>query len=171
MASLIWITGLSGAGKTTIAGEVLKQLQKRRIPCVRVDGDAVREICGHDLGHSLVDRKKNAWRIAKLCRYLVSQDMTVVCSTMSLYSEIHRFNRRSVKRYYEIYIHADLKALLRHDKNALYRPSLAGKRKHVTGVDLPFDRPAADLTLDNSRDSGARQKALRIVTLCLKKGI
>ena len=70
IGKLLWITGLSGAGKTTIGEEVYKMLKKKKSNTVFLDGDIVREVLGNDLGHHLKDRKKNAIRISKMCEFL-----------------------------------------------------------------------------------------------------
>ena len=89
---LIWITGLAGAGKSTAARYLLEKLKEKHISnVVMVDGDNIREICNNDLGYSLEERKKNAWRIVKLCEYLCNQGLIVVCATVSLYNEIHEY--------------------------------------------------------------------------------
>ena len=79
---LIWITGLAGAGKSTAANYLIGKLKDKHIlNAVLIDGDSVREICGNDLGYSLEDRIKNAWRIVKLCKYLCDQgsmDLNIV---------------------------------------------------------------------------------------------
>ncbi len=69
-SKLIWVTGLAGAGKSTAAKYLVEKLKGKNISnVVTVDDDNIREICGNDLGYSLEERKKNAWRIVKLCEY------------------------------------------------------------------------------------------------------
>ena len=96
---LLWITGLSGAGKTTIAAEVFKILKEKYTNSIFLDGDVIREILNNDLSYSREDRLKNAMRISKLCEFLTSQNIHVVCSTMSLYKEIHEMNKINIKNY------------------------------------------------------------------------
>lgn len=89
---LVWITGLAGAGKSTAAKHLIEKLKEKGVlNVVMIDGDSIREICNNDLGYSLEERKKNAWRIVKLCEYLCKQGIIVVCATVSLYREIHEY--------------------------------------------------------------------------------
>ena len=101
---LIWITGLSGAGKTTIATAVFKKLKEKKANSVFLDGDIIRDVLNNDLSHNPKDRLKNAYRISKLCEFLTSQNIHVVCSTMSLFKEIHQMNRKNIANYYEIFV-------------------------------------------------------------------
>ena len=105
---LIWITGLSGAGKTTIATAVFKKLKEKKANSVFLDGDIIRDVLNNDLSHNPKDRLKNAYRISKLCEFLTSQNIHVVCSTMSLFKEIHQMNRKNIakkgkKKYFQLF--------------------------------------------------------------------
>ena len=79
---VIWIIGLSGAGKTTLAEEIYKISKPINPNTVLIDGDAIREIFGNDLGHSAEDRKKNAKRISRLCYFLSLHNINVICSIL-----------------------------------------------------------------------------------------
>ena len=74
---LLWITGLSGSGKTTIGKEVYKKLKEKHANTVFLDGDAFREILGSDLGHNKTDRFNNALRIARMCKFLTNQNINL----------------------------------------------------------------------------------------------
>ncbi len=167
---LVWLTGLAGSGKTTIGREVYKNLKNGDDNVVFLDGDGIREIFGNDLGHDPEDRLKNAWRIAKLCRFLVEQGLVVVCSTMSLYKEIHEYNRELDGRYFEVYIHAPLEELVRRDQKGLYSRALKGEINHVVGVDLPFDKPAQNhIEIDNTELNRLEDKAEKILAMIWEK--
>ena len=88
VTSVYWVTGLSGAGKTTITTELVSRLRRDGVQVVHIDGDVIRRMNGNDLGYDLKDRIANAYRISRLCQFLQSQGVTVICSTMSLYPEI-----------------------------------------------------------------------------------
>ena len=110
---VVWITGLSGAGKSTVAALVHARLKRARPGTVLLDGDAVRQVCGNDLGYDRPHRLENAFRISRLCRLLSSQGMDVVCATMSLFKECHAWNRRNLPRYLEVYLRVPLAELKR----------------------------------------------------------
>lgn len=166
MANLIWITGLSGSGKTTIGKEVYRELKAREINSVMLDGDIFREILGNDLGHTPDDRFENAKRIHKMCKFLVAQDINVVCATMSLYKDIHEMNRSAIEDYFEIFIDCSMDELVRRDQKGLYSASIQGRRHDVVGVDLSYDHPYnCDLVIDNSECNDLQIKARKILSL------
>jgi cytidine diphosphoramidate kinase len=80
-----WITGLSGAGKTTVGRELWRRLRTAGRSAIFLDGDALREVIAEDLGHSILNRRTSAMRNARLCRMLASQGTDVVCPTISLF--------------------------------------------------------------------------------------
>jgi adenylylsulfate kinase len=147
---VIWLIGLAGAGKTSI-GKVLYQSLKSINPStVFLDGDHVREIMGNDLGHTLEDRRKNGWRICRLCAFLERQGIDVVCATLSQFHEQQAWNRENFVRYFEVFIDVPLDVLMRRDQKGLYSGARAGTIKDVVGVDMPFPAPLApDLVIDN----------------------
>jgi adenylyl-sulfate kinase len=162
---LLWITGLSGAGKTTIGTEVYNILKEKYLNTVFIDGDIIREILGNDLGHDIEDRKKNAVRISKMCEFLTNQNVNVVCATMSLFKEIHELNRKNINQYYEILVDVNIDELVKRDSKGLYAKALKGEIKNVIGVDLPYDKPENPfMTIDNTTlETSIYDKALNII--------
>jgi cytidine diphosphoramidate kinase len=162
---LLWITGLSGAGKTTIGGEVYNILKKKYLNTVFLDGDIVREVLGNDLGHHIKDRKKNAMRMSKMCEFLINQNINVVCSTMSLFKEVHELNRRIISQYYEIFIDVNMDELVKRDSKGLYVKAKNGEIKNVIGIDLPYDRPKNPfMIIDNTTlEISINDKAVDII--------
>jgi adenylylsulfate kinase-like enzyme len=166
LAKLIWITGLSGSGKTTIGREVYERLKSLHVNTIFLDGDSFREIMGNDLGHTPQDRFKIATRIHKMCKFLVLQNINVVCATMSLFKEIHELNREEIEDYYEIFIECSMEELIKRDQKGLYSEAIAGKRDDVVGVNLPFDKPKnCNLIIDNSEKVDLDKKAKMILDL------
>lgn len=134
---LIWITGLPGAGKTIFARKLLEEVKSFISTVVQIDGDAIREIAGDDLGYTVEDRKKNAYRIARLNKYLIEQGLTVICSTVSLYSEIHQWNKENIYSLIEIFIEVPHEILRIRDKKGLY----SQVDRDVIGIHQDYEVP------------------------------
>jgi adenylylsulfate kinase len=147
---VVWIIGLSGAGKTTLATEVVRQLRADGSAAVLVDGDVVRELFGNDLGFSIEDRRKNAIRVASLCKFLDSQGVNVVCAILSLFPDLRELNRGSFSSYLEVFINVPTSQLVQRDSKGIYARYLAGEARDVAGFDIPFPPPEkADIVIDN----------------------
>jgi len=146
---VVWIIGLSGAGKSALAEKVVA-LVRQRIPNVALlDGDLVREALGHDLGHTAQDRKKNADRLCGLGKLLDDQGIHVVCAVLSLFPESREWNRKHLKNYYEVYVKTPLDSLARRDAKGLYQKALAGEIE-LPGVNMDFPEPERpDLAIHN----------------------
>ena len=99
---VFWITGLSGAGKTTLGQELRSRLRASGRPVAFLDGDALRTAIAEDLGHSAGNRRQSAMRNARLCRLLAEQGSDVICATISLFHEVQRWNRENIPDYREI---------------------------------------------------------------------
>lgn len=163
---LLWITGLSGSGKTTIASMVYRKIVKNFPNTIFIDGDTVRkEILGDHYDYDLEDRKKVAYRTSKLCEILTSQNMNVICATISLFHEIHDLNKRNIKNYYEIFINVDIEELVKRDSKGLYAKAKKGEINNVVGVDLPFDMPKSPFMIieNTTSDVSINEKSNDII--------
>jgi len=148
---VVWIIGLSGAGKTTLANEVIALVRKSCLNVVLVDGDMIREVFGNDLGHSMDDRLRNAERICKLCKFLDDQGIHVVCAILSLFPQSRVWNRENLKNYYEVFIDAPIENLIKRDSKGIYGKFLSGVIQNVAGMDIDFRTPEnSDLVIRNT---------------------
>ena len=148
---VVWIIGLSGAGKTTLAEKVVEKIRSSKTNVVLIDGDMIREVFGNDLGHTLEDRRQNADRICRLCRFLDDQGIHVVCAILSLFPESRSWNRKNINNYYEVYIESPIDQLKKRDYKGLYRKFSDGKIKNVAGMDIAFIPPdSSDLIIMNN---------------------
>jgi cytidine diphosphoramidate kinase len=164
--TLYWITGLSGAGKTTIGKALYEQLKHQKPNVVFLDGDVLRSVFGILHGHSVNDRKKLAQSYSNLCKMLTDQGMDVVCATMSLFREVHEFNRSSIENYYEIFIECEMQELISRDQKEIYSRALKGDLENVIGINMPYDRPEkCDLVIDNTDKNNIQEKVQQILTL------
>jgi glutamine kinase len=147
---VFWITGLSGAGKTTLGLELSSRLRDADRRVTFLDGDALRSVIAEDLGHSTGDRRRSAMRNARLCRLLAEQGADVVCATISLFHEVQRWNRENIPGYREIYLRVPIDELRRRDNKGIYAGSQRGDTRDVVGIDVAAEVPEApDLVLDN----------------------
>lgn len=144
---VLWITGLSGAGKSTLAHEVVDCLRAAGDAVVMLDGDELREVFGAVVASANnYDREKRlalAMQYARLCRILALQGLTVVIATISLFREVHIWNRINLPGYFEAYLKVPVDVLRRRDPKGIYRSFYAGKLTHVAGLDLSIDEPEA----------------------------
>lgn len=148
---VVWIIGLSGAGKTTLANDIMSKMPESVNNVVLIDGDTIREVFGNDLGHTLMDRKKNADRICQLCKFLSEQNIHVICAILSIFPESRAWNRKHIKDYYEVYIETPFQDLVQRDSKGLYKKALNKQLDNVAGVDLEFIAPDnADLVIQNT---------------------
>tara|TARA_B100001063_G_scaffold117629_1_gene109818 strand:+ start:1429 stop:1965 length:537 start_codon:yes stop_codon:yes gene_type:complete len=144
---VIWITGLSGAGKSTLAHEVVSRLRSAEKAVVMLDGDEIREVFGavaaNSQNHGREGRLALAMQYAHLCRVIAAQGFTVVIATISLFREVHEWNRANLPNYFEVYLKVPLEELRRRDPKGIYGRFDAGELTNVAGLDLPVDEPAA----------------------------
>ena len=162
-----WITGLSGAGKTTLGQELWRRLRAAGRPVIFLDGDALRRVIAEDLGHSAGNRRQSAMRNARLCRLLAEQGADVVCATISLFHEVQRWNRKNIPGYREIYLRVPMDELRCRDSKGIYARSEGGDARDVVGIDVPAEAPEApDLVLDNYGALDVATAVDRILAVC-----
>jgi adenylylsulfate kinase len=143
-----WITGLAGAGKTSIARVVAERLRARGVPVVLLDGDELREALGADAGYDRDSRRRLAGQYGRLCRLLSGQGIAVVCATISMFEEARRWNRANIPVYTEVYVKVPPEVLARRDQKGLY--SGGAGAGNVVGVDLEPEEPqSSDIVLLN----------------------
>ena len=136
-----WITGLSGAGKTTIGRFFAEKLRLHHKNVVFLDGDILREIFGGNIGHAPEERLGLAKRYSRLCRMLADQKIIVVCATHSMFHEVRNWNRENIENYWEIYLKVPMDVLIERDQKQLYSRALRGEIEHVMGIDEELEEP------------------------------
>ena len=145
IGNVIWITGLSGSGKSTLAAGLVSHLRSCNNAVVLLDGDEMREVFGNvkenSANHGRTARLGLAMQYAKLCRLISSQGTTVICSTISMFSEVHKWNRMNIPGYFEVYLKVPLSELRRRDPKGIYQRFDSGNLKDVAGLDLEVDEP------------------------------
>jgi len=145
MSQVIWVTGLSGSGKTTLATELVKKLRSQKQSVIQLDGDELREVFGvknnNVQNYDRENRLALAMQYALLCRMLSSQGMTVVISTISLFKEIHIWNRKHLYDYFEVFLEVPIEELRRRDSKNIYKRFDNDAISNVAGLDLEIDIP------------------------------
>jgi adenylyl-sulfate kinase len=152
----VWLTGLSGAGKTTLAIELDKALMEAKRPCFMLDGDAVRAGLSRDLGFGPDDRHENIRRIAEVARLMNDAGLIVISAFISPYRADREMARQVIgaERFFEVFVDAPLEVCERRDPKGLYRQARRGEIADFTGVSAPYEPPTAPaLALDTARRS------------------
>ncbi len=139
----IWFTGLSSAGKTTIAKEVQRRLLAARLRTELLDGDRVRENLCSDLGFSKQDRDTNIRRIGFVAELLARNGVIVLVAAISPYRALREEVRSKIERFAEIYVNAPLAVCEQRDVKGLYKKARSGELRNLTGVDDPYEPPSS----------------------------
>ena len=168
----VWFTGLSGAGKSTTANILLSLLLGHGRQVTLLDGDVVRTHLSKGLGFSKDDRDTNILRIGFVAAEIVRHGGAVICAAISPYTATRNAVRAMVgpEAFIEVFVDTPLEVCASRDEKGLYAKAIRGEIKGFTGVDDPYERPAApELTLDTI-DATAEQNAHAIVAFLYKQG-
>jgi len=151
---VLWFTGLSGSGKSTIAVEVEKQLIARGKLVYRLDGDNVRHGLNSDLGFSSEDRDENIRRIAEVAALFKDSGVITLVSFIAPFSSMRNFARdkAGTDHFVEIYVKADLKTCASRDPKGLYQKAQTGEISDFTGVSSPYEEPEHPELILNTDD-------------------
>jgi len=138
---VVWMTGLSGAGKTTIALILVDELLKRGMKAERLDGDVVRQSLTRDLGFTAEDRKKNIERVTFVAKLLSRNGIGAVCSFISPYQAVRDDVRANTTNFLEVFVDAPLDVVIERDVKGMYKKAIAGEIPNFTGISDPFEAP------------------------------
>jgi adenylyl-sulfate kinase len=151
---VLWLTGLSGAGKSTVAAKLGPALAERGHRVELLDGDEVRAHLGQGLGFSRADRDTNIARIGYVAAKLASHGVVVLVAAISPYRQARDQVRASVDRFVEVHVAAPVATCAARDPKGLYARALAGELAHFTGVSDPYEPPVApELVLHTEAES------------------
>ena len=166
---VIWFTGLSASGKTTIANIVQPELERRGFVVDHLDGDIVRTHLSKGLGYSKADRDANIERIGWVASRLARAGASVVVSAISPYAEARRHARALVEQnapFVEIHLATPLDECARRDPKGLYAKAFAGELENFTGVSAPYEEPhAPELRLDTTGATPTESAAVVLARL------
>src|ERR1044072_5118959 len=159
----LWFTGLSGAGKTTLARLVESELRSRGHKVEVLDGDVVRTNLSKGLGFSKEDRDTNIRRIGFVCNLLTRNDVVAIAAAISPYREVRDEVRRQIGSFVEIYVKCPIAVLSERDVKGLYKKALAGEITNFTGVDDPYEEPLSPEIVVSTDAESAEDSARRII--------
>ena len=170
----LWFTGLSGAGKSTIAELVGAELEKNDHLVDYLDGDVVRTHLSKGLGFSKEDRDTNIERIGWVASRLTRHGAAVLVSAISPYEATRRRARELVEEhgaFVEVYVKASVEECARRDVKGLYEKAFSGELKEFTGVSDPYEEPSEpELVLDTESETPA-DSARRVIALLAERGL
>jgi adenylylsulfate kinase len=150
---VLWFTGLSGAGKSTIARAVYRELEQREAAVEYLDGDVIRDLLPGS-GFTPAERDAHVKRVGYLASRLEHHGVCVVCALISPYRETRETVRGLCRRFVEIYVSTPIEDCERRDVKGLYARARRGEIKNFTGIDDPYEPPVApELTIDTSTTS------------------
>lgn len=153
---VLWFTGLSGSGKSTISVALEKALFERRIHAYRLDGDNIRHGLNNNLGFSPEDRKENIRRIGEVSKLLADAGLITLTAFISPYREDRDHVREILEdgEFIEVYAKASVEACEQRDPKQLYKKARAGEIKNFTGIDAPYEAPEhAEIVIDTETTS------------------
>lgn len=164
MAGVVWITGLSGSGKSTLAREVAAKLRACGQTVILLDGDELRNIFVTPASgmepYSRETRVALSMQYARLCNLITKQKTSAVIATVSLFEEVHSWNRDNLANYFEVYLDVPMEVLRERDPKGIYSGFHSGKLTNVVGLDIRADVPKApDYSVEYSPDQKVAEVA------------
>jgi bifunctional enzyme CysN/CysC len=171
-AAVLWFTGLSGAGKSTIANLVERKLLALGRHSVVLDGDNVRHGLNRDLGFTVADRVENIRRVAEVSKLMADAGLIVLVSFISPFRAERQMARDLIPHgeFFEVFIDTPLTEAEKRDVKGLYKKARAGELKNFTGIDSPYEAPHAPELHIETMKAQPEEAADRIVDAILKDG-
>lgn len=167
----VWMTGLSGAGKSTIAGLLTQELEARGRLVDVLDGDVVRTHLSKGLGFSREDRDINILRIAFVASRLSRHGAAVITAAISPYEETRRQAREQIGDHFlEVYVQCSIEELTRRDVKGLYAKALRGEISNFTGISDPYEAPANPEVIVNTENETVEESVAKIIAALTDRG-
>ncbi|MCC6726040.1 MAG: adenylyl-sulfate kinase [Saprospiraceae bacterium] len=168
-SKVIWMTGLSGSGKSTIGKELERRFLEMRLFAQMLDGDNVRSGINNNLGFSLEDRVENIRRIAEVSKLYINSGIIVICTFISPTEAIRAFAKSiiGVDDFVEIFVDAPLSVCEERDVKGLYKKARAGEIKDFTGIDSPFEAPTQPAITVNTSEQSLEDAVQQILNFML----
>ena len=158
---VIWLTGLSGSGKTSIAKEFLR-ISSKHNKFISIDGDDIRLIFNDKLGFSKPERIEHINHIQKLAKFLEKNKLMVIVSALYCNSEILKWNKKNFKNYIEVFVKTDKKTLIKRDTKGIYKDYKNKQIKNVVGFDIRYIPPKNPYIIIETNNSSIEKSANKI---------
>ena len=166
---LIWFTGLSGSGKSTIANELEVELYKRKYLTYLLDGDNIRHGLNKDLGFDDKSRVENIRRIAEVAKLFLDSGIITISAFISPFKSEREFVRSLTKDFIEVFVDTPLEECIKRDPNGLYKKALNKEIKNFTGIDSPYEKPDNPEIILSYKDS-IEDSVQKIINYLIKQG-
>lgn len=169
-SAVLWFTGLSGSGKSTVSVELEKELHAMGIRTYRLDGDNVRQGLNKNLGFSPEDRKENIRRIGEVSNLMVDAGLFTLSAFISPYREDRDEVRELVEdgEFVEVFVKASVETCESRDPKGLYKKARAGEIKGFTGIDAPYEEPLnPEIVIDS--DNLSVEESVKLIVAYLKE--
>jgi len=169
----VWLTGLSGSGKTTIAKRLVEMLRERGLRTERLDGDVVRQSLTRDLGFSKADRDTNIERVTFVAKLLTRNGVGVICSFISPYRERRARSRVEIEEggaFIEVFVECPLEVCAERDVKGMYEKAFRGEIKEFTGVSDPYEAPEEPAVVCHTAQETAEQSAAKVMAYLERGG-
>ncbi len=168
---VVWLTGLSGSGKSTIAQGVEHLLHKKGILTKLLDGDNLRTGLNGNLGFSKKDREENIRRVAEVAKLFMETGIITICSFVSPTIKIRTSAKRIIGDvdFMEVYVNASFEECAKRDVKGLYKKALAGEIKNFTGLDAPFESPSHPNVIINTANQSIEESVTQLFNSILER--
>lgn len=168
---MVWMTGLSGSGKSTVALGVERELHKRGLLCRLLDGDNIRDGINRGLGFSPEDRRENIRRIAEVGKLMVDTGIITLACFVSPTEEIREMARNIIgeKDFFEVYLCTPLSECERRDVKGLYARARRGEVKDFTGISAPFEAPEHPALAIDTTTTPLQENVMKVVEMILNQ--
>lgn len=166
----VWLTGLSGAGKSTIAQALAVEFERYGQPSEVIDGDVIRTTLSKGLGFSREDRNTNIARIALVCALLTKHGVAAISAAISPYAEARAAARSQIGNFIEVYVHCPLQIVKQRDVKGLYEKAERGEIQSFTGVSDPYEAPETPEVIVHTHTETVDASVSRIIAYLKESG-
>ena len=160
---VVWLTGLPGSGKTTIARGLERILKAKGIKLETFDGDEVRRNLSKGLGFSKEDRDTHNKRIVYVCKLLTRNGVNAIVSLISPYRSTRSYAREQLPKFVEVYLKCSVEECIRRDPKGLYKKALAGEIPNMTGIQDPYEEPTNPEVILDTENDFSKQNIQKVV--------